>query len=126
MSLFLEDYMFNCESCGANLNDQDGFDPYCGTWVCSGCGHENDIDEDTAVETAECPYCGGIMTHPSHSWEVWECTECGQYCEEDGYGNILFEVPGEDNDEDEGDVGCMACGNPAYPNCKDSCPLFDD
>lgn len=22
--------------------------------------------------------------------------------------------------------GCDACGNPAYPNCTDSCPIFDD
>lgn len=23
-------------------------------------------------------------------------------------------------------AGCVACGNPAYPNCKLSCPMFDD
>lgn len=23
-------------------------------------------------------------------------------------------------------VGCRACGNPAFPNCKSSCPMFDD
>ncbi len=22
--------------------------------------------------------------------------------------------------------GCRACGNPMYPDCMDSCPLFDD
>jgi predicted amidophosphoribosyltransferase len=22
--------------------------------------------------------------------------------------------------------GCAACGNPAYPKCKSSCPMFDD
>jgi hypothetical protein len=22
-------------------------------------------------------------------------------------------------------AGCQACGNPAYPECKDSCPMFD-
>ena len=22
-------------------------------------------------------------------------------------------------------AGCRACGNPDYPRCKDSCPLFD-
>ena len=21
---------------------------------------------------------------------------------------------------------CKACGNPAYPDCKSSCPMFDD
>ena len=24
------------------------------------------------------------------------------------------------------DPGCRACGNPAYPDCKASCPMFDD
>ena len=24
------------------------------------------------------------------------------------------------------DPGCRACGNPTYPDCMDSCPLFDD
>ncbi len=24
------------------------------------------------------------------------------------------------------EAGCKACGNPAYPECKDSCPLYDD
>ena len=24
------------------------------------------------------------------------------------------------------EAGCRACGNPAYPECKTSCPLFDD
>ena len=23
-------------------------------------------------------------------------------------------------------AGCRACGNPTYPDCMDSCPLFDD
>lgn len=22
--------------------------------------------------------------------------------------------------------GCAACGNPAFPNCTTSCPMFDD
>ena len=29
-------------------------------------------------------------------------------------------------DDDDGENGCVACGNPAYPNCMSSCPLFDD
>ena len=31
-----------------------------------------------------------------------------------------------DEDDDFEDVGCTACGNPAYPNCKASCSMFDD
>jgi ribosomal protein L37E len=30
------------------------------------------------------------------------------------------------DEDDEPDVGCAACGNPAYPNRKSSCPMFDD
>ena len=33
------------------------------------------------------------------------------------YENEFRDYPGK---------GCRACGNPAYPNCKSSCPLFDD
>ena len=32
---------------------------------------------------------------------------------------------GLDDDSDDVEEGCAACGNPAYPDCKDSCPLFD-
>ena len=32
----------------------------------------------------------------------------------------------EDEDDDYEDFGCVACGNPAYPNCKASGPMFDD
>lgn len=28
--------------------------------------------------------------------------------------------------EYSGNPGCNACGNPAYPDCKASCPMFDD
>ena len=31
-----------------------------------------------------------------------------------------------DDDNCNDDVGCRACGNPAYPDCKISCSLFDD
>jgi len=35
------------------------------------------------------------------------------------------QLSGEEDDYDIG-AGCAACGNPAYPNCMDSCPLCDD
>ena len=31
-----------------------------------------------------------------------------------------------EEDDDEPEEGCSACGNPAYPDCKSSFPLFDD
>ena len=38
-----------CDDCGASLNEQDGFNPYCGSWTCTECGCVNDIDEDEVV-----------------------------------------------------------------------------
>ena len=32
----------------------------------------------------------------------------------------------DDDWGDDSDFACDACGNPAYPDCKSSCPLFDD
>ncbi|WP_163428033.1 hypothetical protein [Eubacterium pyruvativorans] len=50
--------------------------------------------------------------------------------EEDG--NIYYYHDEEDfgwwwemDDDDMGD-GCAACGNPAYPECMSSCPMYDD
>jgi len=31
-----------------------------------------------------------------------------------------------DIEDDEPGEGCTACGNPAYPRCKDSCPMYDN
>lgn len=51
----------------------------------------------------------------------WICTECGAVNDvtED---NILYI---SDDDGDGIPEGCAACGGP-YPNCTDSCPMFDD
>jgi hypothetical protein len=44
------------------------------------------------------------------------------------YDPFKDEDDDEDDDEDyvSEEPGCDACGNPAYPLCKSSCPLFDD
>ena len=65
---------------------------------------------------ATCPVCGHRMSRVKDMWGNWdgETYECN-YCSGEDY-----------DDEDDGDVGCAACGNPAYPNCKTSCPMFDD
>lgn len=52
----------------------------------------------------------------------WVCDNWGTFC-----GDCIYEYLNDDDDyEDGGDEGCAACGNPAYPECKSSCPLFDD
>lgn len=50
----------------------------------------------------------------------WICTECGAVNDvtED---NIRYDECSDDDIPE----GCSACGGP-YPNCKDSCPMFDD
>lgn len=54
---------------------------------------------------AMCPECGRRLR------KIDDDTYYCQYCADDEY---------------DGDEGCAACGNPAYPDCKDSCPMFDD
>ena len=61
------------------------------------------------------------------------CDECGHrmYKCKDKYGNWDGEsyycpvCAGEDDGE-EIESCCTACGNPAYPDCKASCRIFDD
>lgn len=60
---------------------------------------------------------------------TWTCTACGAINDvtED---NIIDEDDGfynEDLDYNDIDIpfGCRACGGD-YPNCRDSCPLYDD
>ena len=48
-----------------------------------------------------------------NGWENW-CSGCA--------------ISGMEHDIEEGlgdsDVGCAACGNPHYPDCKSSCRMF--
>ncbi|PKO00656.1 MAG: hypothetical protein CVU43_14015 [Chloroflexi bacterium HGW-Chloroflexi-5] len=63
----------------------------------------------------------------------WTCTKCGQINPideneiiwEDDFGN---DEPFNFNDFDDihSYPGCTACGNPAFPKCKTSCPMFDN
>ena len=53
----------------------------------------------------KCPECGATLRKIDD--ETYYCPNC---------------VVEDDYDDDE---GCRACGNPAYPDCQDSCPLFD-
>ena len=38
-----------CDNCGANLDEQEGFNPHCGIWFCRKCAYANEIDEDEAI-----------------------------------------------------------------------------
>lgn len=76
---------YYCPNCGATLNDQDGFDPSCGTWTCTSCGKllmDDDVyDGDTYEGVAWfCDNCGALLNKQSgfsDSYGSWVCTECG-------------------------------------------------
>ena len=92
-------------------------------------GHNDDKDCDWY-----CDDCGAYMNNQPCFTTVsgeWTCTECGTI-NDVSENNILYD---EDDDDDNSNSamdeindipeGCRACGGP-YPNCTDSCPLFDD
>ena len=70
----LSEYDWYCDECHEYLNDQSGFDAYCGYWTCLKCGNSNKIgkseiifdnhedfsydDEDEEVPVG-CIACGG-------------------------------------------------------------------
>lgn len=62
---------------------------------------------------AMCPVCGHRMRRDRDIFGNWDGeTYVCDYCAE-GY------------DDDDIPEGCRACGGP-YPDCTDSCPMFDD
>ena len=89
---------------------------------------------------AKCSNCGARYNKQETADRILDY--CMIYSESD-FGDLCFDCAvekfindtGEDpahfheddyDEEDVSDVGCIACGNPAYPKCKTSCPLFDD
>jgi DNA-directed RNA polymerase subunit RPC12/RpoP len=42
-----------CDRCGAQLNNQFGFDDNKYTWKCTECGHKNSISRDNIYESHE-------------------------------------------------------------------------
>ena len=73
-----------------------------------------------------CDRCGNVLVLDTDG--DWYCSNC----------NIWFSIPDDfkesykdpkaylSYEETESEQGCTACGNPLYPQCKDSCPLFDN
>ncbi|MCI5452469.1 hypothetical protein MR511_01840 [bacterium] len=123
----LSNYDWYCDSCNAFLNNQDGFDFDCGTWECTECGCENDIDEYNIRE--DLPSDEDVTVCCDHDSAIDEAVaelerryHRGIY----SFGAEILNDDEEDEDnEDDIPEGCAACGGP-YPSCKISCPLFDD
>ena len=76
-----------------------------------------------------CDECGAYLNSQlgftTFSGE-WTCTECG--AENDVSEDNIIDQPDDYimlNDDPDMPEGCAACGGP-YPNCTDSCKLFDE
>lgn len=77
----------------------------------------------------ECPDCGKRIQQTRDD-RCYYCRNCGItwfMCDDEG-NLVKLESTDEfdDEEDDDSESGCYACGNDAYPHCKDSCPLFDD
>lgn len=72
-------------------------------------------------EAVDCPECGSMMILKDG---VYKCKRCKLEIPEENY--IIVNVFGDDEiDDDDMPEGCAACGGD-YPNCVDSCPMYDD
>ena len=77
---------FFCPNCNATLNDQPGFDPDIGVWICTECG-QTLYGEDVEATMNQfdgvvwrCDSCGAVLNVQSgfdDSCGTWYCTECG-------------------------------------------------
>ena len=77
---------YYCPNCGADLEEQSGFDPYGGYWTCTECGQfltdPEDSDETSQFDGVGwfCDGCGAYLNKQSgfSDWcSTWTCTECG-------------------------------------------------
>lgn len=82
MSDLEEEYY--CPNCGAILNDQDGFDPDNGYWICKECSQPLFDEEDEYAQYGDvvwcCDNCGAILNSQSgfsDYLDSWTCEECG-------------------------------------------------
>lgn len=74
-----------------------------------------------------CLVCGGEMEKIGDGYEPWRCKDCGARASESCHGGLAFDAEYfDDDDQDYSEFACNACGNPAYPDCMSSCPLYDD
>ena len=78
---------YYCPNCGADLDDQPGFDPNAGYWTCTSCGQflidpadGNDVSSRFKDVGWFCDGCGAYLNKQFgfSDWNsTWQCTECG-------------------------------------------------
>lgn len=80
----------------------------------------------------KCKMCGEEMVKTAD--HIWDCNVCGSRTFTSRTGKRTYEfndygygdVYDDEDDEEYMPDGCIGCGNPFYPNCRSSCPLFDE
>ncbi len=65
------------------------------------------------------------MPKYNHSYEEIDGELFEHWTNRSGTEHTMIQLSSDD-DYDSEDEGCRACGNPDYPNCQSSCPLYDD
>ncbi len=89
--------------------------------TCDSCGKEFDVFEDELRFNNHFP--NDCMDDYRDIWDkLTYCADCAIEKAE----NDSSIYSSDYDDDDEVDEGCIACGNPAYPDCKSGCPAFDD
>lgn len=134
----MSDYI--CPNCGADLEEQFGFDPNASYWTCTNCGtlltNPDDPDMDTPSGTIWfCDCCGACLNKQygfDESYSSWTCTECGHinnlsgdnvYSSEDEYQNSVThyncpncgaELNKQPSFYEEDEYTCESCGEELY------------
>ena len=72
---------FVCTNCGAVLNEQAGFRPELGKWICTHCGQPLFANETSANSvTWYCDSCHDILNEQDGFTDkqgMWTCLKCG-------------------------------------------------
>ena len=134
----MSDYF--CPNCGADLENQPGFDPNAGYWTCTNCGtlltDPDDPDMDTpSGATWFCDCCGACLNKQygfDENYSSWTCTECGHinnlsgddiYSSEEEYQNSIThyncpscgaELNKQPSFYEEDEYTCESCGEELY------------
>lgn len=144
--------MRRCEYCGKNFDPEEAEDYFIDETyllaydnlkkcLCGECAVSAIEDQDEGVYYETCECCGKTFDlaleeaeFASHFSECsgttlrdyWKdkimCADCAIMASEDD----LDDSDEDDYDSDSKSPACCACGNPNYPQCMDSCSMFDD
>lgn len=93
---FFDDVVWRCDNCDAVLNVQPGFVDVLGNWICTECGYENEISEESIIDSSPGPASKTLrrLEHFSHFLE-WVSERIAQ---EDISSDIQSENANPDGD----------------------------